>query len=425
MTSAIAAPSPARAVMLATPSPTPVTRPPASTVAIVALLDSHANPASSTAIPFSSNPSAVSCSVLPNAIVAAGGEISTDDTSCVTVTSADPEAGPALAVIVATPLATPVTRPDASTVATEVSLLPHVTVAPAIAAAYWSRTSAVSWTVAPSAVSSAAAGLTASVVGRGGSGSGGGLVGLSPHAHARVRPERTAYSRMIARSRIMEFVLGRPPEVHGRETPHALADPLSGVVLPRSTPRGSRQGGLHVSSSARSRCRAPASRSHPWGWALAGLGPSRYPPLPAFSGTMNCVIASSPSPTELRGCTPAESIIFVSMDVTGQNAFTRISVSGGLCGQPAQFRRYRLRQRVRADREVFQTGRVAELGRNGARETVPREEDILGRSQFAEFRGGRSRHPVVIHGGMLGGPSASRAIGGTGQPVLEERERYQ
>ena len=58
--------------------------------------------------------------------------------------SAVPCALPALAVIVAVPSATPRTRPDVSTVATELALLVQVTVAPAITLAFWSRTSAVS-----------------------------------------------------------------------------------------------------------------------------------------------------------------------------------------------------------------------------------------------------------------------------------------
>ena len=115
---------------------TPVTRPDASTVAIATSLDSHENSAPATASPFSSNPSAVSCSVLPNPIVSADGDTSTEATGCITVTTADPNAAPTLAVIVAIPSATPVTRPDASTVATELALLVQVTVAPAITLAF-------------------------------------------------------------------------------------------------------------------------------------------------------------------------------------------------------------------------------------------------------------------------------------------------
>ena len=47
------------------------------------------------------------------------------------------------AVIVAVPLPAAVTRPDASTVATELALLVQVTVAPAMTLAFWSRTSAL------------------------------------------------------------------------------------------------------------------------------------------------------------------------------------------------------------------------------------------------------------------------------------------
>ena len=88
----------------------------------------------------------------------------------------------------AVPLATAVTRPDALTVATAAVLLAQVAVAPVIARPFWSRTSADSCTVAPSAVKSAVAGPTVIAVGRGGSGggavvvSGGGAVVLSPQA---------------------------------------------------------------------------------------------------------------------------------------------------------------------------------------------------------------------------------------------------
>ena len=82
--------------------------------------------------------------MLPNPTVSATGATSTNATGCMTVTSADPEASPALAVITATPSVMPVTRPDAATIATDVSLLLHVTVIPDITLSFWSRTSAVS-----------------------------------------------------------------------------------------------------------------------------------------------------------------------------------------------------------------------------------------------------------------------------------------
>ena len=142
--SAVPRPLPALAVIVATPSATPVTRPPASTAATAASLDSHENSTPATASPFSSNASAVSCSVLPNPIVSADGDTCTEATGCITGTTAEPDASPALAVIVATPSATAVTRPPASTVATAASLDSHENSAPATAWPFSSNASAVS-----------------------------------------------------------------------------------------------------------------------------------------------------------------------------------------------------------------------------------------------------------------------------------------
>ena len=111
------------------------------------------------------------------------GDTSTEATDCITVTAAEPDASPEFAVIVTVPLPAAVTRPDASTVATELALLVQVTVAPAMTLAFWSRTAAVSCTVSPNVVSSCVDGLTVTVVGRGGSGTGEGAVGLSPSPH--------------------------------------------------------------------------------------------------------------------------------------------------------------------------------------------------------------------------------------------------
>ena len=63
---------------------------------------------------------------------ASAGATLTELTTCATVTVALPEAWPDVAVMVAVPLPTAVTSPDASTVATAVALLAQVTVAPAI-----------------------------------------------------------------------------------------------------------------------------------------------------------------------------------------------------------------------------------------------------------------------------------------------------
>ena len=61
-----------------------------------------------------------------------------------TVISADPEDASTFAMIVASPLPTAVTRPEASTAATELSLDVQVMVTPAITPPFWLRTSAVS-----------------------------------------------------------------------------------------------------------------------------------------------------------------------------------------------------------------------------------------------------------------------------------------
>ena len=111
-----------------------------------------------------------------------------------------PPTSPTVAVIVAVPLPTAVTNPEASTVATEASLLDQVTVAPAIACPFWSRTSAESCRVAPTAANSAVAGLSVTVVARGGS-TVGGAVGPSlsppPHAEAAARPATTVHTRIV------------------------------------------------------------------------------------------------------------------------------------------------------------------------------------------------------------------------------------
>ena len=75
-----------------------------------------------------------------------------------------------------------VTKPDWSTVATDESPLLQLTVVPAMTLAFWSRTSAVSYTLVPNAASWAVAGLTVIVVRRAGSGAGG-AAGLSPSPH--------------------------------------------------------------------------------------------------------------------------------------------------------------------------------------------------------------------------------------------------
>jgi hypothetical protein len=67
-----------------------------------------------------------------------------------TETAAVPVTAPLVAVIVAVPFATEVTRPVDDTVATDELDVAHVTAALAITAPFWSLTVADSWDVAPS-----------------------------------------------------------------------------------------------------------------------------------------------------------------------------------------------------------------------------------------------------------------------------------
>ena len=104
-----------------------------------------------------------------DASVSAAGVTATSLTTWSTVTDAVPETPPTFAVIVAVPLATAVTTPDAPTVATEGLPLDHVSATSVIGLPYWSRTPAPSCTVAPNAVSSDTAGVTVNSVAAGGS----------------------------------------------------------------------------------------------------------------------------------------------------------------------------------------------------------------------------------------------------------------
>lgn len=201
---------PAVAVISVVPVSTVVTRPEPSTAATPSLPDDQVNSAPSTGWPFSSNASAVSCSVSPRtALVASDGRTATESGTCATVTAAVPEAGSAVAVIVAVPLPVAVTRPEPSTAATAGALLDQLTVVPDITLPFWSRTSAVSCTVAPKAVRSVVAGVTVSVVAREGSGETGSLPpSPQPTAHASttaaakriLKKGLTASSRFATRS---------------------------------------------------------------------------------------------------------------------------------------------------------------------------------------------------------------------------------
>ena len=177
---------------MAAPLPTAVTTPSSSTVATAVSLDVHAKAALAMALPFAFIASADRRTVSPSALnVPPSGDTVTTLASWATVTAALPDAEPAAAAIVAAPFAAAVTCPEASTAATEASLLVHANGTPAITCPFWSRTSAVNRAVSPSAVSWAVAGVMVTVVGLGGSGTAG-VVPPSPQAETHTTPARPA-----------------------------------------------------------------------------------------------------------------------------------------------------------------------------------------------------------------------------------------
>ena len=119
-------------VIVAVPSPTPRTNPEGNTTATVASLVDQPGVVPSTRWPLASNSSAAMASESPSWIVSAAGATTTESANCTTVTAAVPAASPALAVIVAVPPPTAVSRPAESTTATSVSALDQDTGAPSI-----------------------------------------------------------------------------------------------------------------------------------------------------------------------------------------------------------------------------------------------------------------------------------------------------
>jgi len=111
-----------------------------------------------------------------------------------TVTAAVPFADPDVAVMVAVPSATEVTRPAVETVATEALDELHDTLAPLIVAPFWSLTVADSCCVAPKdeKLKEVADSVIEVATGVGGVGGLVGVVPPSPHA----RSKSTAESRM-------------------------------------------------------------------------------------------------------------------------------------------------------------------------------------------------------------------------------------
>src|SRR6184192_478089 len=116
------------AVIVAAPAVTPVTSPPALTVATAVLLLPQLTGRPDNGLPLASFEVAVSCTVWPTCTDAVPGLTVTDATGNVlTVIVAVPLCPSLVAVIVAAPAVTPVTTPLPLTVATAVLLLPQLT----------------------------------------------------------------------------------------------------------------------------------------------------------------------------------------------------------------------------------------------------------------------------------------------------------
>ena len=134
-------------MIVAVPYATEVTRPAVETVATPVLDELHVNVAPAIVLSFASFRVAVMVAVSLNdeKLKLVGASV-IDVAVCVidTVTVAVAVAEPDVAVIVAVPSATAVTRPALDTVATVESDELHVTLAPLIVAPFWSLTVAVS-----------------------------------------------------------------------------------------------------------------------------------------------------------------------------------------------------------------------------------------------------------------------------------------
>src|SRR5437867_7722200 len=116
------------AVIVAVPAVTPVTSPPALTVATALLLLPQLTGRPDNGLPLPSFEVAASCTVWPTCTDAVPGLTVTDATGTVlTVIVVVPLCPSLVAVIVAAPAVTPVTTPLPLTVATAVLLLPQLT----------------------------------------------------------------------------------------------------------------------------------------------------------------------------------------------------------------------------------------------------------------------------------------------------------
>jgi hypothetical protein len=141
------------AVIVALPALTPVTAPPALTVATAVLLLAHVIVRPVSTLLLASRVTAAPVDVAPTTILAGVSVAVTDATGAFdTVIVAVPFTLSLVAVIVALPALTPVTTPLPLTVATAVLLLAHVTVRPVSTLLPASRVTAVPAEVAPTTI---------------------------------------------------------------------------------------------------------------------------------------------------------------------------------------------------------------------------------------------------------------------------------
>jgi len=132
-------------VIVAEPEATPVTSPADETVATDEFDVVHVTVAPDIAVPPASLTVAVSVTVSPTDVkVFVLGETVTVEAVWLTVTAAVALTDPDVAVMVALPFATAVTKPDDEMVATDEFDVAHVTDAPDIVTPFWSLTVAVS-----------------------------------------------------------------------------------------------------------------------------------------------------------------------------------------------------------------------------------------------------------------------------------------
>src|SRR5213592_3759799 len=118
------------AVIVADPATSPVTSPLPFTLATAAALLAHVTTRPDSAFPLASFGVAASCTVPPTVKLADAGVTVTDATTAFTVMAADPVLPSLVAVTVAGPALTPVTRPVVDTVATVGVPEVHVTTRP-------------------------------------------------------------------------------------------------------------------------------------------------------------------------------------------------------------------------------------------------------------------------------------------------------